>query len=37
MKCLFIAYRYIYENGIIEQSEYPYYSGKIGFEVKLFK
>ena len=30
----YIAYRYIYENGIIEESEYPYYSGKIGFEVK---
>jgi hypothetical protein len=30
------AYRYIYENGIIEDSEYPFYSGKIGSEVYIY-
>jgi hypothetical protein len=29
------AYRYIYENGIIEDSEYPFYSGKIGAKVNI--
>jgi cathepsin L len=29
------AYRYIYENGIIEESVYPFYSGMIGSQVKL--
>ena len=28
------AFRYIYENGIIEESAYPFYSGQIGFRVK---
>jgi hypothetical protein len=28
-----LAYRYIYENGIIEDSAYPFYSGMIGSEV----
>jgi hypothetical protein len=27
------AYRYIYENGIIEDSAYPFYSGMIGSQV----
>jgi hypothetical protein len=27
------AYRYIYENGIIEEEAYPFYSGKIGTQV----
>jgi hypothetical protein len=29
------SFRYIYENGIIEESAYPYYSGQIGIKVKL--
>ena len=29
------AYRYIYENGIIEDSEYPFYSGQIGAKVNI--
>jgi len=35
------AYRYIYENGIIEDEAYPFYSGQIGSQVinnvKYFK
>jgi cathepsin L len=27
------AYRYIYENGIIEESAYPFYSGMTGTQV----
>jgi C1A family cysteine protease len=30
------AYRYIYENGIIEESAYSFYSGKTGIQVKLY-
>jgi hypothetical protein len=29
------AYRYIYENGIIEEKAYPFYSGKIGNKVTV--
>ena len=30
------AYRYIYENGIIEDSAYQFSSGKTGIQVKLY-
>ena len=29
------AYHYIYENGIIEDSAYPFYSGQIGSQVTI--
>ena len=29
------AFRYIYENGVIEEEAYPFYSGKIGTQVNF--
>lgn len=31
----YIAFKYIFENGIVEESAYPFYSGMIGKQVYI--